>query len=297
MTFVTRALQLKNAGASAEEFRRMQYHVWGQAKGPWLSSDLTLSVGTGLTVDIGEGAGVVHGTTETYQGAYFVENRGTHTVTIAAADPSDPRWDLIVVTVLDTAVAGAGATNEALPQVITGTPAGSPTVPATPANSIALGYAVVPASATTPSSVVDLRTSATGQTVVAKSAYGGVVGEATYNTDPSISGTAWMTLTPVTVDVRDGYGHEVHLQPGDWYELGADGNVEWQCDVGSTRLVKVDAMGGSSAVESHYGAGYVSGLAAGSTSFNIQTRKLSGAQLRKDTGGAALKAWVVERPA
>lgn len=90
-------------------------------------------------------------------GVYVGYNDAAVILTITAADGSNPRIDLIVATVNDQAY--AGVTNNITFQVITGTPAGSPTVPSTPTNSIALAQIAVAAGATsvTSGNITDVR--------------------------------------------------------------------------------------------------------------------------------------------
>lgn len=66
---------------------------------------------------------------------------------VAASNPTNPRIDILVATANDAAY--SGATNNWVLQVITGTPAGSPAQPATPASSILICAIAVAANATT----------------------------------------------------------------------------------------------------------------------------------------------------
>lgn len=90
-------------------------------------------------------------------GVYVGYNDASVLLTIATADASNPRIDLIVATVNDQAY--SGVTNNITYQVITGTPAGSPTVPSTPTNSIALAQIAVAAGVTsiTSGNITDVR--------------------------------------------------------------------------------------------------------------------------------------------
>lgn len=83
----------------------------------------------------------------TSQGMYYGYNDAAIVgLTLAAANATYSRHDLIVATVTDAQY--AGATNSFVIQVITGTPATTPVNPTTPANSIALGFVNVSAAAT-----------------------------------------------------------------------------------------------------------------------------------------------------
>ena len=79
-------------------------------------------------------------------GVYMAYNDATTNLTIATASTTNPRIDLICLTVSDAYY--TGATNTVAFNVVTGTPAASPTVPATPTNSLALGQIYVGTSVT-----------------------------------------------------------------------------------------------------------------------------------------------------
>jgi hypothetical protein len=86
-------------------------------------------------------------------------NTAVQNVTVANADPTNPRLDLIVARVEDSGV-GDGATRAQI-QVITGAPAASPVIPALPAGAVPLASARVNALATTitAAQLTDLRKS------------------------------------------------------------------------------------------------------------------------------------------
>jgi len=112
-----------------------------------------------MTVQVAGGRCVIVGTEGTYQGSYFCENRGAATgVVVTAADPTDPRIDLVVAKVEDSAY--SGATDAWSIAVVAGTPASSPVSPTAPANSIPLASVAVAAAATTilDANITDTRT-------------------------------------------------------------------------------------------------------------------------------------------
>jgi hypothetical protein len=83
---------------------------------------------------------------------YIAVNSTPRTVTIAASSPSLPRLDLVYYQIRDQAFSDAGAPGTggvAVLDVVTGTPAGSPVLPALPANAIPLAQVSVAANATT----------------------------------------------------------------------------------------------------------------------------------------------------
>ena len=101
----------------------------------------------GMSVRVALGYAAIVGTTTTNMGVYTVFNDATTVATITAADFTNPRIDLVCVTVRDAFYSGAN--NDVIFNVVAGTPAGSPVAPATPANSIALATVAVAANAST----------------------------------------------------------------------------------------------------------------------------------------------------
>jgi hypothetical protein len=101
----------------------------------------------GMAVNVSAGQAWVNGTMTYPQGKYFVLSTVQEQVTIPAADPSNPRYDLITLTVTDPA---QGETNPAgaTLQDIAGTPGSSPVPPTAPPNSLILAQVYVAAGAT-----------------------------------------------------------------------------------------------------------------------------------------------------
>lgn len=112
-----------------------------------------------MSVNVAAGRVVVDGTENALQGVYHCVNDATKNVTIAAADATNPRIDLIVARVRDASY--SGVTNAWAIEAVTGTPAATPVAPATPANSYVLAQISVPANATaiTNSQITDRRSS------------------------------------------------------------------------------------------------------------------------------------------
>lgn len=101
---------------------------------------------SGMSVNVAAGQVWVPGTQAANQGQYYMLNDGTISVTVPAADPTNPRIDLIVAQVIDTQYGGASNTGEVVD--VSGTPAPSPAAPAAPANSITLAQVYVGAGVT-----------------------------------------------------------------------------------------------------------------------------------------------------
>ena len=112
------------------------------------STDLqvTQNATPGMTVFISSGWAAIVGTTQTGMGTYVSYNDAVYTATISTANATNPRIDLICITVSDAFY--SGTTNTVAFNVVAGTPAVSPAVPATPANSIVLAQVAVAANAT-----------------------------------------------------------------------------------------------------------------------------------------------------
>lgn len=115
---------------------------------------------TGMSVSVAAGWGALVGNFQANMGTYTFYNDGANILPISTANPSNPRIDLVVVTVQDAFY--TGASNTVLFQVIAGTPAVSPVVPTLPSMSIPLAQIAVAAGATqiTNANITDRRISA-----------------------------------------------------------------------------------------------------------------------------------------
>jgi hypothetical protein len=124
------------------------------------SSSLAVTANSpvGMSVRVASGWAAIVGTTTSNMGVYTIYNDAIEALTITTADPTNPRIDLICATVRDAYYSGAN--NDVIFQVIAGTPAGSPSAPALPANSISLATVAVGAAVTQINSgnITDTRT-------------------------------------------------------------------------------------------------------------------------------------------
>lgn len=136
---------IQSGGETAELARRFTHAVLHSSSGVMDGGDLKVAEnGTpNMSVNVAAGRARINGTESSFQGAYFVESRSTENLAVAAADPTNPRKDLVVAKVQDAAY--SGVTNAWSLAVVTGTPAPSPAEPATPANSMVLAMIDVPA--------------------------------------------------------------------------------------------------------------------------------------------------------
>ena len=138
---------LQNGSHPAENDRLTTQAIW-KTTGIINATDLqiTQNGGGNMSVNVSSGYAAIVGTTQTNMGTYMAFNDASTNLTISTASGSNPRIDLVVVTINDAYY--TGTLNNVSFQVIAGTPASSPTVPATPANSLALGQIAVGTSVT-----------------------------------------------------------------------------------------------------------------------------------------------------
>lgn len=100
-----------------------------------------------MQVHVSAGTAIVPVTSEAFGGSWAVANDNTVDLTVAAANPVDPRIDVVVLRVRDSALIG-GTDNDVIFSIVQGTPAVTPVAPATPANALALANITVAAAAT-----------------------------------------------------------------------------------------------------------------------------------------------------
>lgn len=138
---------LQNGSHPAENDRLTTQALWATTGIIGTSSlEVTPNSPVGMSVRVAVGWAAIIGTTQSNMGAYVIYNDAVETLTITTADPTNPRIDRVVATVQDAYY--SGAFNDVIFQVVAGTPAGSPSAPATPANSISLATIAVAAAAT-----------------------------------------------------------------------------------------------------------------------------------------------------
>ncbi len=111
-----------------------------------------------MQVEVAPGRAVVDGDDIPNQRAYFAVSEETVEVPVPAADPTNPRIDLVVLRVLDSDAGVVG--DEAQVELIEGTPAGSPVVPSLPPTAIPLAQIAVGANVIVilQANITDLRT-------------------------------------------------------------------------------------------------------------------------------------------
>lgn len=158
MTLVSPPSWLQAGSYPAESDRQIQQALYATTGIIGTSSlAVTPNSPAGMSVRVAAGWGAIVGTTQANMGVYTFYNDAITTLTITTADPTNPRIDRVVVTVRDAYY--SGAYNDVIFQVLAGTPAGSPTAPAIPDNSISLATIAVGAAVTsiTASNITDTR--------------------------------------------------------------------------------------------------------------------------------------------
>ena len=153
---------LQNGSHPAENDRLTTQAIW-RTTGVVNSTDMAVSASSpaAMSVSVSSGWAAIVGTYQANMGTYMAYNDAASTLTVTTADPTNPRIDLVVATVSDAFY--TGTTNTVAFNVIAGTPASSPTVPATPINSIALAKIAVGAAVGSiiNANITDLRVLAT----------------------------------------------------------------------------------------------------------------------------------------
>jgi hypothetical protein len=189
-----------------DSFRELLQALDGGQQGVVNSGDLAVSQHAGspaMNVDVAAGYVLLNGILSSVtQGMYGFLKDAVQTYTIAAADPTNPRRDLVCAVITDSVYAVDGTPNTQNVRVLTGTPAGSPVDPAIPgtwAAYVILARVAVAANATSivNANITDLRTRA-----YPKLGAGGFLGTSTGGTPQgSITTNVDVTGSPVTVTV------------------------------------------------------------------------------------------------
>lgn len=161
MTEYTKPGWLQNAGATHTAEQMRNWLVVGMAGtqgstsllprggvNPVLGSELSVTQ-TGsptMAVIVKSGLAIVPGSEGSKQGGYGVGNDADVTLSIAAAHATLARIDIAIFRVRDSVY--SGGVDSAVLEIVTGTPSGSPSAPALPANSLLLAEVAVAALAT-----------------------------------------------------------------------------------------------------------------------------------------------------
>ena len=159
MAVQTPLYALQNASHPAKTFRQATgWAVTGEGVLGATHLQVTANSTPAMNVDVATGYCWIDGDSAADQGFYFGYNDATTNLAISAADGSNPRIDIVVAQVNDSAY--SGSTDNWELKVITGTPAGSPAVPTLPSTALKLAQIAVGAGVTTITSgnITDSRT-------------------------------------------------------------------------------------------------------------------------------------------
>lgn len=156
----------QSASYSAEQTRRAIFSAYARtaantpgiiAGGLLSGTDCQLTApASGLSVNVSTGELIIGGNEGGTQGGYYARVTSQTNLSISAANPTNPRIDLVCATVSDSGYTEptGGSGNQWALQVITGTPTAGATLSnlngagSLPGSSLVLGYVLVPASAT-----------------------------------------------------------------------------------------------------------------------------------------------------
>lgn len=125
------------------------------------SMQVTQNSPAGMSIIVKSGYAAIVGNYQSNMGVYTAYNDADTVATITTANVSNPRIDRICITVSDAYY--TGSLNTVSINVVAGTPAASPTAPATPTNSISLATVLVGAGVTSilTANITDTRTETT----------------------------------------------------------------------------------------------------------------------------------------
>lgn len=162
MTIHTPPSWLQNGSHPAENDRLTTQALWATTGiiSP-TSLVVTASGPANMSINVGAGWAAVVGDIQPNMGTYVAYNDGTVNLAITTANPTNPRIDLVCLTVQDSYYTGSA--DDVILQVIAGTPASSPVAPTLPDNSISLATVAVAAGALsiTSGNITDTRVSVT----------------------------------------------------------------------------------------------------------------------------------------
>ena len=152
---------IQAASHPASGYRRLLESITGGQPGVMRSTHLLVEDQSSpdMSVKVSEGQVLIDGTENTYQGFYLCDAQGSTDLVVSASDGSNGRRDLVIARVYDVEY-GVAVTNVWALEIVTGTPAATPLLPAVPSNSLVLATILVPAASTTvtQANITDIRT-------------------------------------------------------------------------------------------------------------------------------------------
>lgn len=302
MTVQNPAIFIQSESHPAEDWREFHRALTGDVSGIMTATDLAVTEKAGtadMSVDVAGGSCLIVGDETTTQGTYWCQNRGVTNLAVTASDATNPRIDLVVARVEDSAY--SGGTDAWSLAVIAGTPAGSPVAPSAPSNSIILAEVAVAALA---SSIVDANI--TDQRTVANPVYA----IQTFTASGSFTKATYPWAKAVRVRAVGGGGGGGGVESpavGEWSHSGGGGGGGYAeaalsvDDLAASETVTVGAAGsggaaglngGSSGGTSSFGTHAVAAGGAGGVSFSASTNQ---AGSRPGDGGNATAGDVLVR--
>lgn len=221
--------------------------VCGEGVTPGLGGELAVTergAGANMSVDVAAGNAFIAGTQASWQGMYHASNDAVKNLTIAAADPTDDRIDIVVATVRDSIYSGLD--DDWILQVVTGTASPVPTPPATPDNSLVLAEVLVAAGAT---SIVDADITDTREYYTLCTGSGVLLDTIVYTAGDTFDKADYPTLAYVDVEVQ-GSGGAGGGAAASHPKFGAGGGSGGYCrgiipeaSLGASETVTVGAAG------------------------------------------------------
>lgn len=278
------------ATLNADDFRQL-VQALVPTEGVAGTGDLTVTAnGTpNMSVNVAAGRAFILGdNSTTTQGMYTVANDATVNKVIAASDPTNPRWDIVVAEVRDAFY--SGSSNDWQIRVVTGTPAASPAEPSLPLNAIKLARVVVGAAVTsiTSANITDTRTRA-----AFGAAPGGTLGHAQVT---AVQGpiTAEVDLTGLTVTVNLPASRRIKITGMALFNSTVAGDeVRLLIKEGTTTLqTAIHALSTASAFESLHGS-VVLTPSAGSHTYKLSGVRNSGTGTVNMTAAATIPAFIL----
>lgn len=143
---ILKVLHVGADGVGPDRERRLITTLAGDAEGIVGTGDLLVSekaATPNMSIDVAIGRAFVIGTEATIQGAYMCETDAVTNLVVGDGDASNPRIDIVVAQVRDSDY--SGVSDDWLLAVVAGVPAGTPSAPAVPNNSIKLAEIAVAA--------------------------------------------------------------------------------------------------------------------------------------------------------